>query len=60
MRASDLSNRDTSKRLYWGRDRVVVDDPVAGTAAAAAANGSDVDVELSCSMSSSDTGITDR
>ena len=59
MRASDLSNRDTSKRLYWGRDRVVVDDPVAGTAAAATAN-DDGDIELSCSMSSSDTGITDR
>ena len=57
MRASDLSNRDISKRLCWGRDRVVVDDPVAGTAAAAAAND---DIEVSCSMSSSDTGITDR
>jgi len=40
-------------------DRVVVDDPVAGTAAAATAN-DDGDIELSCSMSSSDTGITDR
>jgi hypothetical protein len=37
-------------------DRVVVDDPVAGTAAA----NDDGDIELSCSMSSSDTGITDR
>ncbi len=58
MRASDLSNRDTSKRLYWGRDRVVVDDPVAGTANDDGDD--DGDIELSCSMSSSDKGITDR
>jgi hypothetical protein len=57
LTASDLSNRDNCKRLCCGGGRVVVDDPVAGTTTAAATG---VDVELSCSMSSSDTGITDR